>query len=374
MDVLTALTAQLDLWLDRYQVFFATEPADVQGCLDVLEEVRRKELNRVAGASVLASHALDARGDVRLAACRDGKSGKIIGVMRITPGISVKAERESIAEYRLDLFDDALLAKTLIFTRLCILKEHRKSVASFVLFSKTFSALLDEGFTAALLACEPNLFNMYRKLGARPIGRAHNSPSGGYRIPMVCIPDLGHLKACGSPLVKVLKKVDPARVQPFAAWYAALEAREGEIPLGIAPYEGEDEDVACHRLLSAGLSAAGVDQLLANAMVISCQVGDVLVAERDGGKSIAFVKAGLVDVVVGERKVAMLGPGEIFGEIAFTLDAVRTARVSAAVPGTEVLLLSMSALQKIEAETDRAAFWKNVARCLAARLVARTAG
>lgn len=372
MDILTALTAQLDLWLDRYQVFFATEPADVQGCLEVLEEVRRKELNRVAGNSVLASHALAVEGDVRLAACRDTKNGKIIGCMRITPALSAKADRESIAEYRLDLFDDALLKQMLIFTRLCILKEHRKSIASFVLFSKSFKALGDEGFTAALLACEPNLFNMYRKLGARPIGRAHNSPSGGYRIPMISIPDLAHLKSVGSPLAKVLKDVDPARVKPFIDWYAALERREGEIPLGIAPYEGEDEDVACHRLLSAGLSDKGTEQLLANAMVLSCQVGDVLVAERDGGKSIAFVKAGLVDVMVGDKKVAMLGPGEIFGEIAFTLDATRTARVSAAVPGTEVLLLSMSALQKLDRDEDRAQFWKNVAKCLAARLVQRT--
>ena len=97
MDILTALNAQLDLWLDRYQVFFATDPADVQGCLDVLEEVRRKELNRVAGSSVLASHALDAKGDIRLAACRDAKNGKIIGCMRITPALGATHEPESVA-------------------------------------------------------------------------------------------------------------------------------------------------------------------------------------------------------------------------------------------------------------------------------------
>lgn len=372
MDLLQALTSQLDLWLDRYQVFFATQPEDVKGCLEVLEEVRRKELNRVAGSSVLASHALDVEGAVRLAACRDTKSGKIVGCMRVTDAFGVKGEKESIEEYRLDLFSDALLKQTLIFTRLCILKEHRKSVASFVLFSKTFAALIDEGYTAALLACEPNLFNMYRKLGARPIGRAHNSPSGGYRIPMVSIPDVAHLTACGSPLVKVIRKVDPAKVQPFIEWYATLERKEGEIPLGIAAYEGEDEDVPCHRLLTQGLSKEGAEQLLQNAMVISCEVGDVLVAERDGGKSIAFVKQGMVDVMVGERKLAMLSAGEIFGEIAFTLDSVRTARVTASVPDTEVLLLSMSALQKIERETDRSLVWKNMARCLAQRLVART--
>jgi hypothetical protein len=372
VDLIQALTSQLDLWLDRYQVFFATEQADVDGCIAVLEEVRRKELNRVTGSSVLASHALDLSGGIRLAACRDSKSGKIVGCMRVTSAFAAKDEKESIAEYRLDLFSEEMLKQMLIFTRLCILKEHRKSVASFVLFSKTFAALGDEGYTAALLACEPNLFNMYRKLGARPIGRAHNSPSGGYRIPMVSIPDVAHLTACGSPLVKVIRKVDPAKVQPFIEWYRALEGREGEIPLGIAAYEGEDEDVPCHRLLTSGLSKGGVEQLLQNAMVISCQLGDVLVAERDGGKSIAFVKAGMVDVMVNDRKLAMLGPGEIFGEIAFTLDSARTARVTASVPGTEVLLLSMSAFQKLEDDADRAIVWRNMSRCLAQRLVART--
>ena len=99
-----ALTSQLDLWLDRYQVFFATEKADIEGCLEVLEEVRRKELNRVAGASVLASHALDAsKDDYRLAACRDAKSGQIIGCMRVTPATAARYEKASVDEYRLDL-------------------------------------------------------------------------------------------------------------------------------------------------------------------------------------------------------------------------------------------------------------------------------
>jgi hypothetical protein len=293
--------------------------------------------------------------------------------MRVTPATVARYEKASVDEYRLDLFDDELLERTLIFTRLCILKEHRKSIASFVLFSKTFSALLDEGFGAALLACEPNLFNMYKKLGARPIGRVHNSPSGGYRIPMISIPDPDHLAEVGSPLLKVIRKADPVKAKPFIDWYAALEETEGEIVLGIAPYEGDDEeDAPTHRLLSDGLSDKGVEQLLQNAMVVSCKLGDVLVAERDGGKAIAFVKAGLVDVMVGSKKVGLLGPGEMFGEIAVTLDTMRTARVVAAVPSTEVLLLSVSALQRLESEADRTLVWRNLARALARRLVART--
>ena len=46
--------------------------------------------------------------------------------------------------------------------------------------------------------------------------------------------------------------------------------------------------------------------------------------------------------------------------------------VSASVPGTEVLLLSMNALQKLDSDADRARVWRNLARCIAQRLVART--
>lgn len=370
MDLRHTLTAQLDLWLSRFECFVATTPEGLAGCAAVLEEERR---HGSAGAAVQGAPGGDDAGS-RVAACRDTRTGRIVGVLRVTPALGAREHPDAVAEYRLDQFDDDLLARTVILSGLCVRHEYRGTVASLVLISRTFALLLDEGFVAALLTCEPSQFAMYRTFGARPIGRVYHSPSGGHRIPMLGIPDVAHLRAVGSPVLQVLGGIAPERVAPFTRWYTEFVAREGDISVGIAPYHCDpygDADGACHQLLTHGLSTSGTERLLSQAVVVAGDVGDVVLAERDG-LAIGFVREGLVTVQAGERTLAMLGPGEMFGELSYVLDGTRPAEIRVAVPGTVLLILPVSAIDRLDDPVDQIVLWRNLARGLAQQLIAQS--
>ena len=153
------LSHRWDILSGRYQFFKVEKSEDLKGCLDVLNEVRLKELNRMAGQSVLDSHALTSNGvDYTLMACRDSRSSEIVGCIKVTKACQVKSISSSVDEYQLNIFPEKMLDKLWIFTRLAVLKPYRKSPVSLLLIANTFVRLANEGALGALLTCEPSLF------------------------------------------------------------------------------------------------------------------------------------------------------------------------------------------------------------------------
>ena len=359
-----------DLSTKRYQAFPATDPADVQACVEILEEVRKNELNRVAGASVLESHAFAGEKlDYTLMACKVAKTGEIIGCMRITPAVYAKTVPASRTEYALDSIPEEFLKSLQIFTRLAVLKPYRKTPAALILMAASVVQVLKAGGQGALIACEPNLFTMYQRLGLRPIGSLHNSPSGGYRIPMLFLPDEKYLKAIKSPALRWAKGVDFNRFEAIIQWFRNRSEGLHLSHLGMKPLESAGLNPKVYQILTEGLSQRGNQAFLQNALVIKCQENDVLVAEEDGGKGLGIVLKGKVEVIVEGKTLVRLDPGELFGEIAFVLDTRRTASLIAAAPDTQVLLFSTSAYQRLSDEADKTTLWRNLARVLAKRVL-----
>ena len=70
----------------------------------------------------------------------------------------------------------------------------------------------------------------------------------------------------------------------------------------------------------------------------SFAAGDAIVTQGEQGLGLYLIQAGRVEVVQsqdgGERRLATLGPGEYFGEIALLTDQPRTATVRALEPTT----------------------------------------
>lgn len=368
MAWLDPLRAQLDVLTGRFEAGHATTPADREGVFAVLDAVRRGELNRVHGASALESAAFADR-EVRDALfyvkdLRDG--GKIVGCMRGTHAGDLTSAPASVHEYALDAWPREELDKVGVATRLAVLRPYRKTAASLALLQFMYVEGLKLGYLWCLLTCEPGLVGLYRRVGFRPHARVHASPTGGFRLPMVLVNhDEAHLAAVGSPLLGPLRR----QPRPFPArglaWWRDFQAAHPDLDVGIHRMGPEHLPEA----LSDGLSVAARTALAENGLVLRCETGQRVVVRDDGSRSLGVVVSGALDIVVDGRRVAQLGPGELFGELSLILGSRRTADVIAVNPDTTVAMLSQSALDRIKAPTDQARLWQNLSRVLARRLL-----
>jgi len=93
--------------------------------------------------------------------------------------------------------------------------------------------------------------------------------------------------------------------------------------------------------------------------------GSSLTEEGQRGREFFVLVEGAVTVSRGGRKLADLGPGDWFGEIAILTHRPRTARVAAIAP-VRLLVISDRAFRRVVETTPRIAL--NVLRSVAARL------
>jgi len=365
---LAALGKYLDYLHDRYDAFPVRDEHTRAAAMQVLDEVRRKELNRVHGRSALESAAfVDADVRYELYAVKDTKTGKVVGCIRVTTADQIASIAASREEYCLHKFPPALLARTQVFTRLAILSEYRKTAASLVLLRRLLKDALAANMQASLLACEPGLYPSYLRLGIRPLGSLHQSPSGGFRIPMVALlHDVEHLRRVHSPLRGLVVGVKGALPQEAMHWYQELEARDGPIDPGVTFHSG-DSAAGAHAALTRGLTAAGRRELLRNAMEVQCRAGDIIISAGDGGKCMGLVLRGSVKVEQEGRPAATLERGELFGDTAVVTKRNQTANIVAVGDETRVLILSQSCLGRLRDSADLAQVWRNLAQIIAGR-------
>ena len=98
---------------------------------------------------------------------------------------------------------------------------------------------------------------------------------------------------------------------------------------------------------------------------IDLQAGKVLIEEGERGREFFVLVSGEVEVRRKGRKVATLGPGSFFGEMALLSKTPRTATVTAVTP-IDVLVISDRAFLGL---LDRMPeLWRKVARALAERV------
>lgn len=355
----------------RYQVSKVTDDVVFDQCVEVLQDVRNTELNRGIGQSVLESASFEGEEiDFDLYSCSDTKTGKIIGCLRSTKATTVVHLPGALKEYKLDVMHSDLIQKVRIFTRLAVLKAYRKTPVALLIMVEAFLDALAQGDQAIVMSCEPNLFKMYKRIGLRPIGQIHNSSSGGYRIPMICIPDLNYFKEIKNPALPLIQKyIDWNKYSETCNWYADLSKEYGGLLERATLYQKEENDLEDSMPLIQGLSELGINSFLNNAMLIKCEPNDLLIAKEDGGKYLGFVRHGSLNVNIGKQNIAKLSKGDVFGEISFILTELRSADIIAGVNGAEVVLCSVSIIHKMKRQSDKAIFWQNLANILSKKLI-----
>jgi CRP-like cAMP-binding protein len=120
-----------------------------------------------------------------------------------------------------------------------------------------------------------------------------------------------------------------------------------------------------HTPLFEHCSKKDLAQIAQIADELDLRAGKVLIREGDRGREFFVVVSGEVEVRRKGRKVATLGPGSFFGEMALLAQAPRSATVTALTP-LDVLVITDRAFVSL---LDRMPeIWLKVARALAERV------
>jgi hypothetical protein len=111
---------------------------------------------------------------------------------------------------------------------------------------------------------------------------------------------------------------------------------------GVKTAKSGSLDLGRLRALStfAGCTDEEIDQVGRRLVMVEAEAGEVLVAEGDPGDYAYIIVSGDATVTQSGTRLASMGPGDLFGEMAMVAGGIRTATVRAA---TAVELLRLDA-------------------------------
>jgi predicted GNAT family N-acyltransferase len=213
--------------------------------------------------------------------------------------------------------------------------------------------------------CEPHLLNTYQALGFRTYtGQNVNSPETGYLIPLVIVAeDIGYMRRIGSPLASVLRDFGararvPEDIDDLLAGGGAVQSQKmldpEEYLAGVKAAAHEAN--ALESGLFRGMSEDEIAVCLDKSVTIACQPGDRVIKRGNVAKNMGMVLSGRFEVRDGDTVVAGIGPGEVFGEIAFFLKLPRTMDVVAVDEGTRIVSFNDRTIRSlIESNSEAAA-------------------
>lgn len=377
MPLLQSLQTHWDQVTGRWSVTHLLDARERAEAAAVLHAVPDEEPPGADGADPWAPPVVGGRPvPTQLFGVRDRRDGRMVGALQVAEAAQVLGQPDVVATFALDRIGPELARQTLLVRVFALLPELRRSPAGLALLAEGCRYGRALGHSMVAFAAAPGQLARHLQLGARPLAPLRSTAGGGYRIPLVLLfADRQHLDAVNSPLRLLVRADDFPADHPSLHWQRDFERMYGHIDTGVSPYDPALDDVEApvHALLSRGMNDAGVRALLEGSLSLGARVGDRIVAQGAGGAQLGVVAAGLVHVVIDGQVVAAIGPGELFGEIAFATGAPRSADLVAASPGTQLLQFSPAALEALPPDAALC-LWRNLARCLGQRLVERTSG
>lgn len=292
--------------------------------------------------------------------------GALAATMRLTWGGDAALGPRQIEQYDLGPFLEHMpLGQFVVGERFMIAPAYRGSDLLMQLFTAYLGFVNERRIQLVFGDCEPHLLNTYQALGFRTYtGRHVNSPATGYLIPLVIVAeDLDYLRGIGSPLAAVARDFGadarvPANIDDLLAGGAAVQS---ERMLRRAPFMEEVKRAAAEaNALESGLFANMSEEEIAicveKSLIIACRPGDRVIKKGNVAKNMNMVLSGGFEVCAEGRTIARIGPGEVFGEIAFFLKLPRTMDVVATDEGTRILSFNDRTVRRlIEAEAGTAA-------------------
>ena len=310
----------------------------------------------------------------------DGPGSEVVATSRVTCGADGLSDRQ-IDQYQLQPFLDRVPADVVAVGERAMVRPDLRGSSLFLdLMGQSFAEINQRRIELMFGASEAHLLSLYQSLGMRTYSQRNiNSTEAGYLIPqLLVVEDVEYLRRLKSPFARFAKDFGDDRRIPDCLT-ELLSGGSAVMSRHLA--SGEDYWEEVHEALEGaeGLRPSALDGLdqedaqraLEKSNIIECDPGDVVVKKGGVSRNLYVVLEGTLEVRDGERAVAVLSPGDVFGEMSFLLGRPRSMDVVAAVPDTRVLSLSESAIRSMIDEDPRSAsiMLLNLSKMLCLRLL-----
>ncbi len=279
--------------------------------------------------------------------------------------------------FRIDAFEvEVPMDKMVITTRLLVRSEFRRSMAKIQLFFRLLTEVLECGVLLNFADCQAHLFPSYETLGFRACAAPFDYGANGAGIPMVgALMDLDYIRSISSPLLHQIAPEIQAQAlagriraiiedhEPIVSPKSAPEAFDAIISGLHASRAGGSDDPF------RGMGETDLKAALRTSYSLDCPAGVKLIGGGQRTRTVYVVVDGELTVTRGAHR-ARIGPGEIFGEISYLLNAERTADVVVSSPPARLICLDRRAMKALSDTGSPLAahFLGNLSRILARRM------
>jgi hypothetical protein len=193
-------------------------------------------------------------------------------------------------------------------------------------------------------ACEPHLISFYG-LWQRPFGtRNINSPESGYLIPLVCFPQGEEILlefGDGTRLPRCVEDVLAGTGTVYSPMLSDADQYVASVADALRPLSAP---------VFEAFTSEELEHCIARSNVITCAEGDRVLKKGGAARNMFVVLDGSLEVSDDDHPIAVLLPGDVFGETAFLLRCSRTFDVDVLADDTRILSLSERTLRKLSEE------------------------
>lgn len=208
--------------------------------------------------------------------------------------------------------------------------------------------------------CHPADVGIYAALGFRACGAPTHDPARGEVTPLALdLHDIEHLQRARSPLAELAEQVRQATPVAAPAEPAPVEAAPPVEPveekldakaLWRQIFDLQRQARASGAAFLSDIRESEISRLLLGSRVVAAPKGRRIIKRGERKRDLFLILSGQVEVRYEDRVVAVLGAGDVVGEIGLLLDTERTGDVFAVTDDTTCLRLSESHLQEVMAK------------------------